>query len=383
MSKHKIAIATAGRFHVLDLARELSALGHDVLFYSYVPPSRASRFGLPRENQRSVLHSVAPLLAAHRFAPKRFKERLGQSIHVQLDRAVARRLEPCDVFICMSGMYVEALRVAQEKYGAFVFLERCSRHILSQKAILEQLTGVVQPAISDFSVKRELAGYEAADRVTIPSQHVRQSFEEKRFPIDKLFQNPYGVDVTTFSPTPAPADDPRTVIFAGLWCYRKGCELLAEAVARFHGQVRLIHVGPVGDAPLPDANWFEHVDAVPQMELPQYYGKAHVFALASREEGLAFVQPQALRSGLHIVCTDRTGGEDVRQLTGLGDEIRVVPHDNVDALCDALQRALDDAIKRFRPGDKRDLIGSNFEDLSWRAYALRYERKITEVMQGR
>jgi hypothetical protein len=37
----RIAIATAGRFHVLDLAREPNALGYTVDFYSYVPQSRA------------------------------------------------------------------------------------------------------------------------------------------------------------------------------------------------------------------------------------------------------------------------------------------------------------------------------------------------------
>jgi hypothetical protein len=44
----RVAIATAGRFHVLDLARELNALGYAVDFYSYVPKTRALRFGLPR-----------------------------------------------------------------------------------------------------------------------------------------------------------------------------------------------------------------------------------------------------------------------------------------------------------------------------------------------
>src|SRR5690242_18534482 len=33
----RIAIATGGRFHVLDLARELAALGHEVQLYSFVP----------------------------------------------------------------------------------------------------------------------------------------------------------------------------------------------------------------------------------------------------------------------------------------------------------------------------------------------------------
>ena len=43
----QIAIAAAGRFHVLDLARELHALGHRVRFYSYVPRSRAGPSGFP------------------------------------------------------------------------------------------------------------------------------------------------------------------------------------------------------------------------------------------------------------------------------------------------------------------------------------------------
>jgi hypothetical protein len=43
----RVAIMTAGRFHVLDLARELAALGHEVAFYSYVLKKMAVRFGLP------------------------------------------------------------------------------------------------------------------------------------------------------------------------------------------------------------------------------------------------------------------------------------------------------------------------------------------------
>lgn len=48
----RIALATAGRFHVLDLARELCQLGEDVRFYSYVPKSQALRYGLPAHAQR-------------------------------------------------------------------------------------------------------------------------------------------------------------------------------------------------------------------------------------------------------------------------------------------------------------------------------------------
>ena len=66
----RIGIASAGRFHVLDLARELSRLGHQVRFYSYVPKSRGRRFGLADDDQAPVTALVWPLLAWQRFAPR-------------------------------------------------------------------------------------------------------------------------------------------------------------------------------------------------------------------------------------------------------------------------------------------------------------------------
>ena len=60
----KIAVVTTGRFHVLDLARELAALGHELQFFSCVPRKRAAKFGLPAGAHRRGLLAIAPLLLA-------------------------------------------------------------------------------------------------------------------------------------------------------------------------------------------------------------------------------------------------------------------------------------------------------------------------------
>lgn len=52
--KTKINILSPGRFHVLDLARELDKNGFDVKFYSFVPTKRAMRFGLPKHCSASI-----------------------------------------------------------------------------------------------------------------------------------------------------------------------------------------------------------------------------------------------------------------------------------------------------------------------------------------
>ena len=153
----QIAIATAGRFHLLDLARELHALGHHVRFYSYVPRARARRFGLPDECHVPLLPLVIPAVAWERIAPRLTPRMRERALYALLNRAVIMRLHPCDVFICMSGIYLEAARFAKNRYGAAIWLERASRHILSQDEILAAVPGAERP--SPFAIRRELAGY--------------------------------------------------------------------------------------------------------------------------------------------------------------------------------------------------------------------------------
>jgi glycosyltransferase involved in cell wall biosynthesis len=362
----KIAIATAGRFHVLDLARELHVLGHDVRFYSYVPRARARRFGLPDECHVSLLPLVLPAVAWQRLRlVPRMRERV---LYALLNRGVMMRLDPCDVFICMSGIYLEAARFAKERYGATIWLERGSRHILSQDKILATIRGAERP--SPLAIRRELAGYALADRVVIPSHHVAESFRREGSAYSKLFYNPYGVDLAMFPRRQKKATEgPLSLLFVGTWCFRKGCDLLVRAVKQV-ACARLIHVGAIGDLAFPgNDDRFVHVDPLPQRELARFYAAGDVFVLASREDGLALVLSQALACGLPLICTDRTGGADLAHTPALAAHITVVPHDDVSALACAITRWRD----RWRAGESLPRLSeTDREKLSWAAYARRY-----------
>ncbi|MGY6214044.1 glycosyltransferase family 4 protein [Methylolobus aquaticus] len=379
----KVCIATTGRFHVLDLARELDRLGYEVSFWSIVPRRRAERFGLPRGCHRGLLWRFWPLVLAQRFGTQALRRAAGDRLMQSVDRQIASRLERCDVFIGMSGIAIESARSARERYGATIFIERGSRHILSQKEILDGIAKVFPQAetVSEHAVRIHMASCEIADFHVVPARHCEKSFLELGYKPEQLFLNPYGVDLTMFRPTVVPRAEPPVLVFAGTWCYRKGAEILARAVGEINaGRVRLIHVGPLGDAPLPAGDWFEHHDAVPQWKLPEFYAKAHAFVLASREEGLALVQVQALACGLPVVCTDRTGGEDLAEVTDLQDGIFVVPHGDVEALAEGIERCLEWAQAHFPPGTLRDLLGEKRKELSWQAYGERYAEKIRETV---
>jgi glycosyltransferase involved in cell wall biosynthesis len=99
--------------------------------------------------------------------------------------------------------------------------------------------------------------------------------------------------------------------------------------------------------------------------------------LASREEGLAVVQCQALASGLPLVCTDRTGGSDLAGL-GIARLIHVVPAGDPEALRRALAQALDDSTGNT--GVAR-ITAAERETLSWRAYAMRHLEVMLEMQR--
>jgi starch synthase len=349
-----------------------------VRFYSYVPRARVRRFGLPDQCHMSLLPLVLPALAWQRLLPyvmPRMRERV---LYALLNRAVMMRLHPCDVFICMSGIYLEAARFAKERYGAAIWLERGSRHILSQDEILAAIPGADRP--SPLAIHRELAGYTLADRIAIPSHHVRESFCSDRSTYAKLFYNPYGVDLAMFPQRPDRAPRERlSLLFVGTWSLQKGCDLLAEAVRRVP-RVCLIHVGGIGDLDFPTGDdRFVHINPVPQRELAALYAAADIFVLASRQDGFGMVLSQALASGLPVICTDRTGGPDLAHTASLAAQITVVPAG--DAV--ALGHAIGAWCHRLRArADLPPLAAADRETLSWAAYARRYSDELLSTIDS-
>ena len=374
----RIAIAAAGRFHVLDLARELHAIGHRVRFYSYVPRSRARSFGLPAECHVSLILFALPAIIWQRLAPgflPRLRERI---MYTALNYAAILRLYRCDVFICMSGIYLEAARFARKRYGARLWFERGSRHILAQDRILAAIDGAERP--SRFAVRRELAGYEMADRIVVPSLQVEESFAAAPDLRPKLFRNPYGVDLAMF-PARGSKDvtEPVALLYVGTWSLQKGCDLLEEAVNRIAG-VRLTHVGAIGDLRFPNLDRrFVHHGPVEQSELRNFYAAADLFVLASRQDGFGMVLPQALASGLPVICTDHTGGGDLAEIPGVASRITVVPAGDVGALAKALRFWRD----RLRGGEAFPPLGeTERQRLSWAAYARRYHAELLRSNAG-
>lgn len=165
--------------------------------------------------------------------------------------------------------------------------------------------------IPDVNVKRELESYVIADYIAIASKHVYESFMIHNYPKEKLFVNPYGVELSDFYPDMTRQRN-YDVIMIGGWSYRKGCDLIIEAINRTG--YSFLHVGGLVDMEFPKMPNFTHHGIVDQKELINYYHQAKVFVLPSREEGLAMVQAQAVACNLPVVGSKDSGAEDLKDL---------------------------------------------------------------------
>lgn len=372
---YKISIATTGRFHVLNLAKELILMGHEVQFFSVLPSFRAQKFGLPTSSLQSLFWYTFPLLVLERFLNGRKRQKIQRILAVYCDFLVKQKLSRCDVFIGMSGLFDSSRSSAKNKFNALTICERGSTHVLHQNSILKSLQSF--EASLKVTVKAELRDYDYYDRIAIPSQHVAQTFIENGIHEKKLLINPYGVDLSDFKPS-RPRDkshNATNALFVGRWGLRKGADIMQKVL--LNSDISISHVGPVDDFPLVrNHSRFQSFGSVEQHLLPKFYNDADFFILLSREEGLALVQAQALACGLPLLCSQFTGGSDLKKLIDIPEAIVEVDINNFDSVIKGIEqiRALTKKLNGY------DLIGENGrQHLTWRAYANRYVNLLSEV----
>ncbi len=316
----KVAVSVMGRFHAFDLAAQLERRGHLHQLVTSYPRFLAARFGVPRSRISSVLSNELLRRGFERLpAGLRGSADRAAEFHDHYGRRAARRLRPgADLLVAWSGSALPALRRARE-LGMATVVERGSTHLAWQTDLLdaEYARFDLRPrAASPQMVARELEEYAEADAIAVPSHFARRTFVERGVAEERVLCLPYGVSLASFAPREGPEEPVFRVIHCGRVDLRKGCHYLLEA---FHGlrlpRAELWLVGPVA----PEMEEFRRRYASPaivfhgprlQAELARFYGRASVFCLASLEEGMAMVIPQAMACGLPVIATTQSGAEE-------------------------------------------------------------------------
>ncbi len=371
----KFVIATSSGFHLRHLALQLHRLGQEVEFHSWLPRWKTRQYGLPDSITRSWFLRLFPFSAlvllrglSDLMTPLRFW------LCAPLDRLIARKMSSADVFVGLSALTIESARKARQQ-GALVLIERSSSHVdFEREAALA--AGTKPP--SEFYSAREKASYEAANSIVLLSQFTAGTFLDRGFAAEHLELQRLGVDLTAFTPAPAPPPLPVSAIYVGLWSRRKGCDMIAPLLDEMPG-LRLTHVGSMGDAPVPGSERFRSRGHLDHASLARELQRHHVLLFPSRDDGFGMVMIEALASGLRVVASSASGGPDLADMLGSG-HVTVFPAGDLAAFCSATRGVLEDvaagpAARQLAP-DKREALG-------WQAYGKRYLDMATRLVAAR
>ena len=344
----KVCVGSPGRFHTFDLARQLARAGALQRLYTGYPRWKVD--GLSPERVSTFPWLTVAAHGAGRLGFHSIQRSLNWPLIRSFDSWLSSRIEPCNVFHCLSSFGVASHRTAKARHGALTICDRGSSHIQFQDDILREehfKLGIPYRPIDPRVIGRELTEYEECDVIFVPSRFVQRSFIDRGVAEEKLRVVPYGVDLEMFRP--ARKDDKVfRIIYVGEISVRKGIHYLLEAASRF--SEKEVEVWLIGAA-LPEAQVllkryagrFRHFGVIPRAELYRYYSQGSVFVIASIEEGLALVQAQAMACGLPVIATTNTGAED---LFSDGVEGFIVPIRDSDAIAERIAQLLS------RPDDR-------------------------------
>jgi glycosyltransferase involved in cell wall biosynthesis len=377
----RVVTSCSGRFHIFDQARELAQqnLLHQLI--TDYPPSYAARFGVPARRVKTLIRSALVTQGLRRighFLSPEVRSRAFEAAHNIFSRQLARAL-PSDTgfFIGLSSFCLEALRRARE-LGIPAAVDHGSLHQADDREIVVEESrrwGCHPPADTspDWIIEKEIAEFREASHVWVLSSVARDSLVKHGTPIERIFVNPCGVDLSSFTPGEA-YDSVFRVIQVGSLSLRKGTLHLMDAFRRAAiPKAELWFVGELAEAselaPLIErlrVPGMRFIDAVPQARLRDLYVQSSVFVLASLADGFGMVVPQAMACGLPVIVTSNVGAKD---LVRDGYNGFLVPTCSADAIAERLRMLhADPELRRQMGVNARRTVASGY---SWGDYGAR------------
>jgi len=340
---YRVCLSSIGRFHFFALAVELAKIGTLEKIYTGYPAVFARRSGIPADRVASFPWFYVPgRRPGLRWAGRRIRAAYEDFTYAAHDRWVESQLRECDVFHGLSRYNLRAGKRAK-RLGALYMCEVGSAHIEEQLEINERefdRIGLPKAIYHSRGVERELAEYEAADRISVLSSFALNSFIRRGVPAQKLIRTPLGVDLSRFSPVEPRIQNVFRILFVGQISVPKGAHILVEAFQKAClRNSELVLAGgsnPHLRAALEKRNVtnLRFLGNVPNPELPPVYHSASVFVLPSFHDGFGMVVLEAMASGCPVIVSSNTGAADA---VIHGSNGFIVPAGDVDAIVERLE----------------------------------------------
>lgn len=302
----------------------------------------------------------------------------------------SRRLPEIDVVHVIAGYGTEPFRMAAGK-GALKVVDCPNSHPDSLREIWQGECDLWCPGervpIPDWMFDRMRREIEEADLVVCPSEFVKDTIVQRGIPRERCLVNPFGVDVSVFTPRTELPEKPR-FIAVGTICVRKGHQYLFRAFEQVKKKLPAAELIVVGDYKVDFARerpkWegtFTHYPSLPHGKLARLLTECSAFVLPSLEEGFARVIIEAMAAGLPVIATYESGATT---LVKDGREGWIVPSRDIDELAAAMLTVAGDAALNREMGRASAARGG--ERNSWQDYGDRmlegYAKRIEAMKAG-
>jgi starch synthase len=349
------------------------------------PPARVPS---DRVARAATLSELASSVALRAQLPVPVVERFNEIAAARFDRGVRAMLRGDDA--ALIGMTTtSALSFERGRsLGVRTLVDYPTvHHSWSDRLMAEEARLVPEYAFSIQTVaasaarrsraERELA---LADRILVNSEFARRTFIESGVAEERLIAIPFGVELDQFTPATEPRRDGHRfrVLFAGQITQRKGLSyLLAGFEQADIPDSELVLLGRVvGQArPWSTQPGVVHHPPVPFYALPPVYRSADAFVLPSLFEGFPQTALQAMASGLPVIVSDHTFGEEV---ISDGVDGYVIPIRDATAIAERLRALAADPDLRRRIGAA---ARKRAEEFSWDRYGTRVVEAVRVLLE--
>ena len=342
----KLAFSTGRPAHVVLPANLLAKRNVDVTIYTAAYRRRFRQLA-PAVHLRWVPQLVPTFHFLTGVQLPRPLQRADTAIY---DHLVALRMDSFDIFWGWASGSLAAGRAARRRGACFV-LDRACPHVDAQQALVRtecERLGVPYHAEPDWFRARQLAEYEEADVILVPSAYSRRSFPaalQNKVMVAPLFGRVPAVEnfvSTNHAPYNANSEaKPFTFGSVGGQPLRKGFLYLLQAWKRMQ---------------LPNARLLLRTDAplrrfpalrdllrqLPNVEIVGYcanmgdfYRRCDAFVLPTIDDGFGMVLLEAMAHGLPAIATNHCGSAE---LFISGRDLLIVPPQDADALGNAMQQ---------------------------------------------
>ena len=285
------------------------------------------------------------------------------------DILAAMMLKKCDILHSWNGFcYTQFLKA--EKFGAKKVLERQSSHAAWQNKIMKEEKArfkIKEEPNRPYMLKKCVKEYELADRVLVPSQHAWDTFLEQKFPEEKLYMIPNGVDLKKFKPQQSTLKHFRVLFIGGNWL-RKGWVYAERAFA----QLNLPNSELWSAGPNIRATKRKNVKMLGFTPSEQLYNKCDIFVLPTLEDEMPLVVLEAMACGKPVITTPNAGCEEIIQD---GKQGFIVPIRDEKALKEKMRYCFDNPkeIKR---------MGKNARKTAEKCPWERYKKKLINLCEA-